>query len=469
MKTEARRLSLVLLVLVGLGLAGAACRRASAPGPASATVKAQYHCPMHPTFVSDKPGDCRICGMKLVPMDAGSPAPTRSILYYRSPMDPSVRSATPAKDSMGMDFIPVYADETAPASSVSGRAILALSPERRQVLGVRSEVIRRVPRRRVMRTVGRVSVDERRLHHIHTKYEGFVEHLYVDFTGKFVKRGEPLLSIYSPELVATQQEYLLAHRAQKRLGESGIPSVAQGGVDLLEATRQRLLFWDIRPADIAAIEKTGQVVKTLDLYSDISGFVVQKMAFHGMRITPADTLFDVADLSQLWVLADVYESDLPSVRIGMEAELSVPYLPGKKWRGPVTYVAPTVEEKTRTVKVRVEVVNPGEELKPDMFADVLLESDLGVGLVVPDNAVINAGQRLIVFLDRADGRLEPREIETGPRIGEGFVVLAGLAEGDRVVTSANFLVDSESSLKAALASIAPDGPSPSRAAGEHRH
>jgi Cu(I)/Ag(I) efflux system membrane fusion protein len=468
MKTESRHLALAALVVATLGLAVAACRNPRDASTVAGAAKVQYQCPMHPTFVSDKPGECRICGMKLVPMEAGSPSAGKSVLYYRSPMDPSVHSATPAKDSMGMDFVPVYAEDVAPATTVSGRAALTLSPERRQVLGVRSEIIRRVPRRRVIRTVGQVTVDERRLHHIHTKYEGFVEHLHVDFIGKFVKRGEPLLSIYSPELVATQQEYLLAYRAQKRLSESGIPSVAQGGVDLLEATRQRLLFWDIRPSDIAAIEKTGQVMRTLDLYSDISGFVVQKMAVHGMRITPADTLFDVADLSELWVLADVYESDLPSVRTGMEAELSVPYLPGQKWRGPVTYVAPTVEEKTRTVKVRVEVKNRGEDLKPGMFADVLLESDLGPGLVVPDNAVINAGQRLLVFLDLEGGRLEPREVQTGARIGEGFEVLSGLAEGDRVVTSANFLVDSESSLKAALASLSPS-PTTASPTATHPH
>jgi hypothetical protein len=469
MKTSAHHIILTALVVASLAPTIAACRKSPDTGPLSAAAKATlYHCPMHPTFVSDKPGDCRICGMKLVPMESGSPAPPKSVLYYRSPMDPSVHSATPTKDSMGMDFVPVYAEDLAAASEVGGRATLTLSPETRQILGVRSVAIRRVPRRRVIRTVGRVTVDERRLHHIHTKYEGFVEHLHVDFTGKFVRRGEPLLSIYSPELVATQQEYLLAYRAQKRLSESGIPSVAQGGVDLLEATRQRLLFWDIRPADIAAIEKTGQVMRTLDLYSDISGFVVQKMAFHGMRITPADTLFDVADLTELWVLADVYESDLPSVRTGMEAEISVPYLPGNKWRGPVTYIAPTVEEKTRTVKVRVEVVNRGELLKPDMFADVLLEADIGPGLVVPDDAVINAGPRLLVFLEREGGRLEPREIQTGVRIGEGFEVLSGLAEGDRVVTSANFLLDSESSLKAAIASLAPGGtPGSPKAAPQH--
>ncbi len=234
--------------------------------------------------------------------------------------------------------------------------------------------------------------------------------------------------------------------------------MAKGGVDLLEAARQRLLFWDVRPADIEALEKRGQVPRTLDLYSDQSGYVVQKMAFHGMRITPADTLFDIADFSQLWVLADVYESDLPSVRIGMEAELSVPYLPGKKWRGPVAYIAPPVEEKTRAIKVRIEVANRDEARKPGMFADVFLESDLGPGLVVPASAVINAGDRQIVFVDRERGRLEPREVQLGAKVGDRFQVLAGLAQGDRVVTKANFLLDSESSLKAALDSMTP-GPS----------
>jgi len=419
MKRNPKHFVMAALLAASLGPATASCRKTPAPGPAT-------------------------------------PSPG-SVLYYRSPMDPSVHSATPAKDPMGMDFIPVYADDAAPPTTVSGRTALVLSPARRQVLGVQSIIVHRVPLRQVIRTVGQVTVDERRLHHIHVKYEGFVEHLHVDFIGKFVRRGEPLLSIYSPELVATQQEYLLAYRAQRRLRESGIASVAQGGVDLLEATRQRLLFWDIRQDDIAAIEKTGQVGRTLDLYSEISGYVVQKMAVHGMRVTPADTLFDIADLSELWVLADVYESDLGSVRLGMEAELSVPYLPGQKWRGPVTYIAPTVEDRTRTIKVRVEVANRGDELKPGMFADVLLESDKGHGLTVPDNAVIDAGPRRLVFLDREGGRLEPREVQTGARIGEGIEVVSGLAEGDRVVTSANFLLDSESTLKAAIASLAPEG------------
>jgi membrane fusion protein, copper/silver efflux system len=449
-------------LVAATGLIAPACRRSSSQASHGASPQALYHCPMHPSYVSDKPGECRICGMKLVPGGAASPGRGgRKILYYRAPMDPNVKSETPAKDSMGMDFVPVYEDEVADtASGVAGRAAVTLSPDRRQMLGVRSEEVKKTRLVRSIRTVGRVAVDERRLHHVHTKYEGYVEHLHVDFTGKFVKKGEPLLSLYGPDLVATQQEYLLAYRAQARLAESGISSVAKGGVDLLAAARQRLLFWDIRPSDIEALEKTGEVKRTLDLHAEISGYVVQKMAFHGMRVTPADALFDIADLSHLWVLADVYESDLPSVRLGMRANLTVPYLPGKTWTGPVTYVAPTVEEKTRTIKVRVEVENRGEELKPDMFADVLLEADLGAGLVVSESAVINAGDRQIVFLDQEGGRLLPREVQLGAKVGGGFQVLRGLAQGDRVVTSANFLLDSESSLKAALSSMGSSSPSP---------
>ena len=457
----------VVAVALGALLAGGAGIVVGTRGGGGVPVQetkaaARYHCPMHPTYTSDKPGDCPICGMKLVPIEDGAggdpsgarPA-ERRIAFYRSPMDPSVHSDKPAKDEMGMDFVPVYEDELGGSSSgVAGRAAVTISAERRQVLGVRSEEIRKIRLDHRIRTVGRVAVDERRLRHIHTKYDGYVEHLYVDYTGKLVRRGERLLSIYSPELVATQQEYLLAHRAQAHLAQSSVRSAAEGSMDLHEAARQRLLLWDIRPADIAKLEKAGQVTRTLDVHADIGGYVVQKMAFQGMRVTPADTLYDIADLSHLWVLADVYEYNLPSLALGTAGHISVASMPDREWKGSVTYIAPTVEERTRTIKVRLEVDNAGGELKPDMYADVFLHVDLGEGLVVPDGAVINAGDRRLVFLDRGEGRFEPREVKLGIKVnGSGQQVVSGVAEGDRVVTSANFLLDSESSLRAALSGM----------------
>jgi RND family efflux transporter MFP subunit len=453
--------ALAAVLLSSGGLAG--CRRGAAPAEKAEAAKTQYQCPMHPTYVSDRPGQCPICKMDLVPMaPAAAGGGPRRILYYRSPMDPSIRSDVSRKDAMGMDFVPVYEDE-ATASTVAGRAMVALSPERRQLLGVRSEAVARRHLDRTLRTVGRVAIDERRLHHVHTKYEAYVEKLYVNFVGQMVRKGDHLAALYSPELVATQQEYLLAYRAQRQLAQSGIASVAKGGTDLLEAARQRLLFWDMDPADVDALERTGQVQRTVDLHADLPGYVLQKSAVHGMRVTPADILFDIADLEEVWILADIYELDLATVELGMAAEVTLPYQPGRTWRGRVTFINPLVDPGTRTVKVRIEVPNGDYALKPDMFADVVLRRELGDALFVRESAVLKPGDRQIVFLDRGDGRLEPREIETGVRVEGGYAVLSGLAEGDKVVTSANFLIDSESSLKAALSSMA------SAPAGEHAH
>jgi len=421
-------LAAAVAAAAGIGYRAGVSRRSET---AASAAKPLYHCPMHPEVTADEPGKCPICGMDLVRVDAAPP---------------------PAGSAERAEHAPGPTD----------RSWLELNPEKLRVLGVRSELVRAGSIDKPLRTVGRIAVDERRLHHVHTKFDGYVEHLHVDFTGKFVQKGEPLLSIYSPDLVATQQEYLLAHRSLAAM-RSGTATVAEGGAGLLAAARQRLLFWDIQTEDIERLERTGEVMRTLDLHSDISGYVVAKTAFHGMRVTPADTLFDIADLSQLWVLADVYESDLPAVRLGMPAELRLPFAPGRSWRGSVTYVAPTVEEKTRTVKVRVEVANPGGLLKPDMFADVLLESRLGEGLLVPEGALIRAGERTLVFVDHGEGRLEPREVRAGVRLGGEYQILSGLQAGERVVTAANFLLDSESSLRAALDALAP-GQQPTPAA-----
>ena len=370
------------LLLAGGGAVG--CRRDGDAATSAKAAKPQYHCPMHPTYVSDRPGQCPICKMDLVPIDAASASPTAG----------------------------------AAGAAVAGRAMVALSPERRQLLGVRSEAVTRRHLDRTIRTVGRVAMDERRLHHVHTKYEAYVEKLYVNFVGQMVRKGDHLAALYSPELVATQQEYLLAFRAQQRLAQSGIASVAKGGTDLLEAARQRLLFWDVSPEDIATLERTGKVERTVDLHAELPGYVLQKSAVHGMRVTPADILFDIADLSAVWILADVYESDLATVELGMAAEVTLPYQPGRTWRGTVAFVNPTVEPGTRTVKVRIEVANEGYALKPDMFADVVLRRELGDALFVPESAVLRPGDRRIVFLDLGDGTARPaRDRDRGARRG----------------------------------------------------
>ena len=396
--------------------------------------------------------------------DSG-PGPTagraeRKVAFYRSPMDPSIHSDHPAQDSMGMDFIPVYTDEVeAPASAVEGRASVVIPADRRQLLGVRSEPLVRAPLSRAIRTVGRIVPDERLLHHVHTKYDGFIEHVYVDFIGKYVKKGEPLLSIYSPDLYATQQEYLLARKAARELAKNE-GDVAARGSALVDAVRQRLLLWDIRPEEIATLEKEGVARRDVDLYSDESGYVLAKVALHGMRVTPADSLFDIADLSRVWVMADVYEADLSSIRLGMSATIETASAPGRKLRGPVTFISPTVEAATRTTKVRVEIENPGGQLKPDMFADVTLDVELGSALVVPEGAIIDAGARKLAFVDLGEGRYEPREVTLGARADAGFVVLSGLAAGEKVVVAANFLIDSESSLRAAVQSMKSTSPAP---------
>jgi len=512
-------LVLALLVVVAGCVSG--CRSSDRPGEGGSAV-AKYHCPMHPTVVSDRPGDCPICGMKLVLIKsadarpASGPAPTAAGGKYVCPMHGSVvadkpgncpRCGTklePVPEALlrggvktpsggppvyfcpmhpttvsdkagecpicGMDLEPIpdalktgwarAPGGAAASAAVAGRSSVTLSPERRALLGVRSEEVRESRIDRTIRTVGRVAADERRLAHMHTKFEGYVERLYVDFTGKFVKKGDPLLAIYSPELVATQQEYLLALRAQKQLGASQIPSVAQGGANLAEAARERLRLWDIGDADIAELERTGTVRRAFDLHAEVSGFVTAKNVVQGMRVMPADTIFEIADLSHVWVLADVYESDLRSIRLGMPATMTLSYQAGREWRGQVSNVAPTLDGATRTVKVRIDIANQSGALKPDMFGDVVLLVEEGPGLVVPDSAVIDTGDRRLVFIDHPDGTIEPRAIEVGAKLADGYQVLRGLAKGDRVVTSANFLLDSESSLKAALSALTAPAPAP---------
>jgi multidrug efflux pump subunit AcrA (membrane-fusion protein) len=402
-------------------------------------------------------------GRSATPVASTTTPAAKKILYWTDPMVAGYKSDKPGKSPfMDMDLVPVYEDGStaAPAPGVEGYSTITVPPARQQAIGVQLGKAERRELTKTIRTVGVVAFDERLLHHIHTKFEGYVEKLNVDYTGKPVRKGQPLLSIYSPELLATQQEYLLAWRAREQSRNSPNPDVARGASDLYDAARQRLLLWDISEDQIRELEKSGVPRKALTLYSPVDGFVLTRNALEGARVMPSDTLFEIAGIRHVWVLADVYESEAPFVKLGQTARMTLSYLPGRTWTGAVTFIAPVLDEKTRTVKVRLEFDNPDETLKPEMFADVTLERPLGRVVTVPDGAVLSTGTRSIVFVAKGEGRFEPRTIETGAKADGLWEVRKGLSAGDEVVTQANFLIDSESRLKAALGTMAPPAPSP---------
>ena len=389
--------------------------------------------------------------------DAAPAASKKKVLYWTDPMTPGYRSDKPGKSPfMDMDLVPVYEETAAPAGksqAVEGYAPIQLSQHGQQAIGVgvgKAEIRDLV---KTIRTVGRVSLDETLNHQIHAKFEGFIERLFVDYTGKPVRKGQPLLSVYSPELLATEQEYLLAARARRQFQGSSNPDVARGGADLYESARQRLLLWDVSPAQIAELERSGKPEKAVTLFSPVDGFVLSKNAVQGARVMPADTLFEIAGIRRVWVLADVYESDSSFVAVGQTAKMTLAYLPGRNWTGRVAFIAPVLEEKTRTVKVRIDFENPDGALKPEMYADLSLQRPIGRVVTVPESAVLSTGTRAIVFV-AAKGRFEPREVKPGAKVDGYHEIREGIRAGEEIVTRANFLIDSESRLKAALSGMA---------------
>ena len=399
---------------------------------------------------------------------AATPAPkARKLLYYRNPMGLPDTSPTPKKDPMGMDYIAVYEGEDEDVSSGTAGAPgqLRISTEKVQKLGVRTEAAGLRLLGRTVRAAGRVEPDERRVAVIAPKFEGYVERLLVNATGQHVSRGQPLFEAYSPELVAAQREYLIAAQGLRSMKDAGIE--AQGGMrQLAESSLAHLQHWELAPAQLEALVATGQPQRTVTVPSPVSGVVTEKKALQGMRFMPGEMLYQITDLSSVWVIADLSEQDIALVRPGAKARVTTTAYPNEVFEGPITFIYPTMTAETRSIPVRVELANPGLRLKPAMFAQV----EVTVGgkspvLTVPDSAVIDTGARRIVLVQVQEGRFEPRDVELGAR-GENFVeIVKGVSEGEQVVVAANFLIDAESNLKAAIGGMgaAPAAPAASGA------
>lgn len=385
-------------------------------------------------------------------------------LYWKAPMDPSYVRDAPGKSPMGMDLVP----ECPPASGVGAgeEGTVVLDSATVQKIGVRTTRVERQDLSRQVRTVGRVAYDERRVSHAHTKVQGWVERLFIDYVGQAVKRGQPLLEIYSPELVATQEELLLAARYRETTSESTFDDVRGGGESLFAATRRRLELWDVPQRDIERLLETGTVKRTLTVYAPASGVVTRLGVRSGMEVRPNDNLYTIANLSSVWVLAAVYEYELPWIALGERATMELSYVPDRSFTGTISYVSPFLDPKTRTAEVRVELANADGALKPEMFGTVLLSGKtVSNALVVPTEAVLRSGRRTLVVVALGEGRFEPRDVELGLDSGDGRIqVVRGLAAGDEVVVSSQFLIDSESNLQEAvrkmLSSVPPAAPEP---------
>jgi membrane fusion protein, copper/silver efflux system len=383
---------------------------------------------------------------------AGGPEADRKPLYYRNPMGLPDTSPVLKKDPMGMDYIPVFADDVEAAA----QGFVKIPPERVQMIGVRSEAVSRRNLVRPIRAVGSVQFDERRTYVVSTRYEGWIERLLVNTTGEKVRRGEPLMEVYSPDLVLAQQEYALLRRS---IQESGGGEAGAASRWLVEGAEQRLRYLDFPPAALQSLRRGGAPRPSITIPSPVSGTVIEKPSVQGMRFMAGEALYRIVDMSTVWLIADVFEQDLAGVRIGQEATVAVKAYPARTFSGRVAFIYPVVGEQTRTARVRIEMPNPDDLLKADMYANVEIASPVGPreALTIPESAVIDSGTRQVVLIDHGNGRFEPRTVALGDR-AEGYVaVLDGVTDDERVVVSANFLIDAESNLKAALGSIAGGG------------
>jgi membrane fusion protein, copper/silver efflux system len=442
--------------------AGSAPAANSGRDPAARKVLFWYDA-MNAAHHYDKPGKAPD-GMDLVPqydeaqsaagqtgdMSKQSSSGERKIVFWYDPMHPAYKSDKPGiAPDCGMQLIPKYADEDSGTKTMATGTV-KIATDRQQLIGVRTSKVEREPIVRSVHTTGQITADETKIEHVHVKISGYIDKVYVDYVGQLVKKGQPLFTVYSPELVSTEEEYLIAKRAYKNLGTSEFKEVSQGGQALLHSARQRLKLWDITDEQIKKLDESGEVSRTLTFYSPVDGFVMDRKAFPQTAITPDMDLYQITNLSKVWVNADVYEYEVPFVKVGQTVEMQLSYYAGKSYTGKITYINPTVDPVTRTVKVRIECSNPKYELKPQMFANVDLKINYGVQIAVPQEAIMDSGDKQYVFLVHDGGVFEPRSIQMGAKMDGKVVVLSGLKPGDTIVTSGNFLVDSESRLKSAM-------------------
>jgi membrane fusion protein, copper/silver efflux system len=473
-RNKALALSTAVLLVASAPLA---CKKKSASirtekeKQASGRKVLYWYDPMKPEAHFDKPGKSPFMDMQLEPKYAEeAPAPAagqKRVLYWYDPMKPEVHFDHPGKSPfMDMEMVAKYgeAPETGAGAPPPGYSVVKIPLERRQEIGVTTAKVEKRAIGGGIETNGIVAEDEGRLNAVNAKFSGYIEKLYVDRTGQPVRRGQPLLTVYSPDLVATERELLLALENVRRLS-AGSPQAASDASSLLSATRQRLRLWDIPDSEIDRIEKSGQVSKTLTLYSPVSGVVLKKDAVAGLAIMAGMPLYTIADLSTVWVLADVYQSEMALTATGNSAVVSAFFLPGETFRGRIDFVYPTLTEETHTVKARLVIANPKGVLKPGMFVRVSLSGKGREALAIPRSALIQTGERQIAFVEQSAGAYAPREVKTGVQ-GKDFVeVLSGLSQGETVVTSANFLIDSESRIGAIGAAPAGSAGQPAQSLG----
>jgi Cu(I)/Ag(I) efflux system membrane fusion protein/cobalt-zinc-cadmium efflux system membrane fusion protein len=376
------------------------------------------------------------------------------------------RLKQPKKMEGAMQSAPTGAGQNSPNGGESAPMVpheaalvpVQLSPERLQSIGVRTgRVVSKVVEHEI-RVTGNVAVDETRLSAVQVRYSGYIQKVFADATYQYLRKGQPLFTIYSPDLVATEREYLVAKRNQQHVAQSTVPGVSESAASLLEAATERLKQWGVTQREIARLASTGEVQQQVEVESPVSGYITERNALPNLTVQPETRLYSVADLSTVWVFAEVFQNDLGRIKVGDHASLTVDAYPDRVFEGRVNFIYPQVDMMTRTARARLIFPNPGLKLTPGMFVNVVLKVREGKQLVIPATGVLQSGARQVVFLNRGDGYLEPREVELGTRAGDDFIVLKGLKEGEEIVTSANFLIDSESQLQAALGTFVPPPP-----------